>query len=45
MSVPPAWPAALPRHVRRDGYEEAPAMRFASFASDAGPAIVRPKGS
>lgn len=45
MSDPISWPTTLPGHVRREGYEEAPAMRFASFASDAGPPIERPKGT
>jgi hypothetical protein len=45
MSVAVFWPAVLPQHVRREGYAEAPAMRFVSFPSDAGTAIERPRGT
>lgn len=39
------WPASLPQHANRSGYSETPRMAKASFATDSGMPIERPKGT
>lgn len=39
----PLWPAALPRHALRAGYEERPRAATVAFEPDAGEAIERPR--
>lgn len=39
------WPATLPQHALRDGYEEAPRNNVVAFEPDDGPPIERPKRS
>lgn len=41
----PRWPATLPDFILVDGYSERPVMSRASFQSDVGPPIERPRGS
>lgn len=41
----PTWPATLPQDVLRRGYSETPRMVKATFESDTGPPIERPKGT
>lgn len=39
------WPASLPEYVLREGFNEQPLMKRATFESDTGPPIERPKGT
>ena len=39
------WPASLPQYVLQDGWSETPLMPRASFETDVGSPIERPRGT